>query len=69
MISGEMQQEYIDFKVIFMGVRPSSDHSEGKDHVRDLAFTQPTFSLQHYRCRNNGVRCSGPGLRRLKRAI
>jgi len=55
MISGGIQEEDIDFKVIFRGWRPSSDHSEGKDHVREVASTQPTFSLQHYRCRNNGV--------------
>jgi hypothetical protein len=55
MISGGVQQEDVDFKVTFRGVRPSSDHSEGKDHVREVASTQLTFSLQHYRSRNNGV--------------
>jgi hypothetical protein len=55
MISGGVQEEDINFKAIFRGVRPSSDHSEGKNHVREVASTQPTFSLQYYRSRNNGV--------------
>jgi hypothetical protein len=54
MISGGVQEEDIAFEVIFRVVRLLSDHNEGKNHVREVAPTQPNFSLQHYRCRNNG---------------